>query len=1672
MDREKGRERDRAVRAAEVRWTGDASGLPLAPGKCSPTGARYARVAPQGAAELVREARQRLAQLTGRDLAALETAALAGEPGRVAEARAAIGWQVAAIRQAVRQAGGMSGGGELEAELGEIGAALPAVEARAEALAGEVEGGEGEGEAAGPIGDIAKAGVRGASAPLPDAEVIQRAFGRHDVRRVRAVVGGVGAAAATAMGAAAYAVGERVAFARPPDLHTAAHEAAHVVQQRAGVSLRGGGLGEEGDDHEQHADRVADAVVAGRSAEAILDEQAPRGRARGRAVAVVQRKAEEGAPRPAAVYLHVNAAEARQEIFQHLRRVRWPEPHARLAWRERDGFVSALVAALDALLGSFDPAENLEKLAFPRRPLAAVDALRPASGDIDWRPAVGVAVGQSLEEAILGSLARLGPRWLGAAERAHGPLAGAGVAVAYESLVTSHWMDRAVGRAMCAPGVFDVRAGAAVAAGAGAPLRPVALEWQGARSPRLWNFVRAVEPADATVEEVAAQLFADSAPDAYGEPASFLAYSMVAIPPLFGLPPRMAESFPAAAVHREGSGPAVDETFGAQVRAVAESALVDEIALAQARAVERGPARRGEILETLQGSAAQATHLIAALAPWGLAGPVGAALGWIHGKELELAAAGDETVARFAPVVRGQKARLHDIGGLVVEIDRAAASLGIGDRSGGEAAPLRDVLHTCAHAAAASHLLDTSQRLLEQAARQQARLPLRAVQATSRELAGSVAMLADASRPDDETARGLQEDAHGIDLRARDLSSRLMAGGAPSAAELDDLAVAAGEVALKSRLHALAVEIGGLEEAARAARDGFTGEMAASFSSDFGGLETACAMVRFRLEQIGRRMDGPQELVAASDCSPEERAEVVRRSRRMALEKGRARFAELARERDLAGFLQRGARLVEAQAFRVACIKVAALVGVSLVAGAVGGMVARAAATTLTRAGAAPTLVTLARGAAFVATDASVSAAGQTLIFGDPVGEALLENALTSAAGMALLKPVGSGLAKLRALDLRSAALWKRVGSALVLSKTAAIGGHAILGAGLGYASHRIVTGESAPPPATAREWILQGASIALGRKLGGDLDARLTGLRRLDVPEARPLVEAGERLTRRAARLEAEPDPARALELLDDHVQLLRDEADLLASLVKDGSRSGRRELAGMKRAVDAELATGREGAAADLALHLAGLEELIPGAAWRGSRAEIERAIASISAADPAARAVRAPSGLWQLTRAGRSIAIHERPPTAEEAEGLRARARAAIAFNRRRSEELAALLERGTGPVRTRHLTIGAGTAATLAHASLPSGLGRGVMPGETLDRVPDSFAIARAPDWLQQLGDREFGQPVTHHRSSAYRHQPGDFNPDHASKGRASDIAHANALTAHDTGMVVYPGTVTHAEPRAPGPGWEAPELAWRVKVDRLDRWIYAETIDLAAGLGAPRAHPAFDDALRAQLGARIVDAQNHLDPPIARGTLAVVGDSGTALFAAENALDAGLQVILIARDGNLGQIRSINPTTVAAVLARGARVVPGEVTSASAASAGAILLTVSGSAHPLPVDAVSLAIGQQASLPAGLERETLRAQNIEVRPIRRTVDGQDRVVGLEAVDRETGKPLGLRLQGAVITTDPAKELVADKYERAFARDLHKQATDANVPDLSRGVEPAIYQSAINIPLTNE
>jgi hypothetical protein len=109
-----------------------------------------------------------------------------------------------------------------------------------------------------------------ASQPLPHFQRIQAAFGQHDLSAVRTISGDPARSANEQIGARAFTSGHRIAFRDTPDERLAAHESAHVIQQREAKSAPGG----SGDAWERHADDVADAVVDGRSAEPLLDKVA------------------------------------------------------------------------------------------------------------------------------------------------------------------------------------------------------------------------------------------------------------------------------------------------------------------------------------------------------------------------------------------------------------------------------------------------------------------------------------------------------------------------------------------------------------------------------------------------------------------------------------------------------------------------------------------------------------------------------------------------------------------------------------------------------------------------------------------------------------------------------------------------------------------------------------------------------------------------------------------------------------------------------------------------------------------------------------------------------------------------------------------------------------------------------------------------------------------------------------------------------------------------------------------------------------------------------------------------------------------------------------------------------------------------------------------------------
>jgi outer membrane protein OmpA-like peptidoglycan-associated protein len=115
----------------------------------------------------------------------------------------------------------------------------------------------------------------GSTTSLPYRDAIERSFGPgHDLSNVRCEIGGEAALTNALFGSCAFTQGEQISFHTQPTLDEAAHEAAHVVQQRQGV-IPPGGFSRRGDYWEQHADNVAGRVAGGELASDLIGAPAP-----------------------------------------------------------------------------------------------------------------------------------------------------------------------------------------------------------------------------------------------------------------------------------------------------------------------------------------------------------------------------------------------------------------------------------------------------------------------------------------------------------------------------------------------------------------------------------------------------------------------------------------------------------------------------------------------------------------------------------------------------------------------------------------------------------------------------------------------------------------------------------------------------------------------------------------------------------------------------------------------------------------------------------------------------------------------------------------------------------------------------------------------------------------------------------------------------------------------------------------------------------------------------------------------------------------------------------------------------------------------------------------------------------------------------------------------------
>ena len=391
----------------------------------------------------------------------------------------------------------------------------------------------------------------------------------------------------------------------------------------------------------------------------------------------------------------------------------------------------------------FTKLEQLDEILYPTSAAKTIGDLLPPTRA--WAPDVGIAIAHALHIAVVASLKRLTERYLAVADSKG--VSGEGM-VGVEELVTSWPIDRYIAPALCAPGAVKVEPldpkAAAAAKGKPVGIKDVTLSWEGARDRRLWNWVRADSPADATAEDVAAKIWRVT--DQHGDTvSSFSSYLLAAAPPLFGIPKRFAITNSVLKQYAPADALAGEDSVNAQLLELASSRSAEEAALHEKPAAPLVPAgakpavpEMSTLLATFNDCGLQLTFLQKELKPWGFAPQVNPAILFVTQKQVETTTMDPRRLGEWSVVAEGQKERLVRIAGSVHNVAVSAQKLGVTDPSGPQAGPVREILELLAVAAGVSHLAQASESKYVQALDLQSGLSVRALQSTEVAMMGEL----------------------------------------------------------------------------------------------------------------------------------------------------------------------------------------------------------------------------------------------------------------------------------------------------------------------------------------------------------------------------------------------------------------------------------------------------------------------------------------------------------------------------------------------------------------------------------------------------------------------------------------------------------------------------------------------------------------------------------------------------------------------------------------------------------------------------------------------------------------------------------------------------------------------------------------------------------------------
>ena len=1394
--------------------------------------------------------------------------------------------------------------------------------------------------------------------------------------------------------------------------HILAHELVHVAQSRLPVA---GTLA----DAEREADELAAGLVRGEllhrprigiaASVAAADtgsKAAPRTIEPASAAPMMAAKSD-----VAFAYLRANLPAFTEAWTKRLAVIALP-PNPRIAWAPF-GIVTAFADALAGALGADPLFLRLPELMYPVSPWAVIDqnrALdsgtpgvpwggRDPAGPLTWNPMAGEALAIELVARVAESIARLVPRYVVQLD-ANQP---APVTVA--DVVTSQPLDRVTARLLC-----DARVLAPVAPKLGAkathPTAPGAFRegvrflqnyrWLGQTDPKLWNWIEVTEPRDATAEEVAATLWLDAE-------ESQRAYIITASAPLFRVEPGHAR------VLLGDLAPAptgLDDPHADNALDVAASGFATDVAIAQA-AGERKLDKHGapvppdvhRLAAQLDLGWRQLERVRDLLVPWHLSELIVPALHWVSSYREHLLAIPEARLIALAPVIDGQQAILFEAVGAVQELvdtlgGRSASAGGEGpltalrrsltaavgaaqdpiDTAGqvtptdGPEGAITSVLRRYATAIGESHLCEPARVELAGARKAKGGLALALMdgslhasyEATRDLKANEGTMHFDGAASDAEYATYQRQL---VDLRGKYAEGTPIDGG-----DVALLAANLKEHAFEAKARTLYVQLHNLSEAIR--------------ESMFGGVEALASLLGGALRELPVQIvpmlsELQDSVIAAQSKEKAERmgalgpgatkAALAAVTNEVTL-RAEQRYADLCKAHALDTLIPRAIALMQDQLVRTAVFKiviqVAVLIGVSILGGVAGNLVAGAVRGTLL-ADAATASIGMLRGARVaeigstvlgIATDASINTLGQMAMTGGDFKDGFFENFATNAALRVLLAPLHSVAEAWGSAgrEVENASLWERsLGKTkLVLREGVVLTAEMITGAAVDYVVKRSLSDGPPPDEGTALDWAVQGASMAAGKFFGHKLAAFEHDMVQL--------AEQGTHLRARAARLKSVADRAArtgdrdaALQVFVEHHELMVEEAKVLEELGSNPkTKLSAQTIETLRTGNRAELTGVKDKAFAALPLRFAGLTpDDASGKVWAGATEDIAIALHQASRCGMHVEVIdhKVAARTWvvwfneeQITIIETELRGRPRESKAEITDADRQHARryaaAADYMQAKWEAKTKAAIDRLAAPSFDL-IQIGGAGAGVTNQSTLPA----------TGDGLGSKLTVYDHAGTLSNRGSQELGQPPEKWDAPGMRASEQAGKDDKWLKSddldRTLEVGRLEVQTPAYRGRVI--DTIERRGSIADATAWLEPKRAFRIKVDGGGgtRYFYADRIDYAGGPGASdlRQIHAVTDAHELETMFKDERVLRAEDPAYAKkvhgGEILVWGGTATGAWAAEAARktpDASVTVMGDTRPARTDWPRLVEDyeAVMSEIAARGS--VPPELASRKAA----------------------------------------------------------------------------------------------------------------------------------------